>query len=133
MKLLELIALSLGLAPNKFREHFKDQTSFFRLNHYPPCPSPHLALGVGRHKDSGCLTVLAQDDVGGLEVKRKSDGEWVRVKPTPNAYIINVADIIQLLYVDTCTCQCVNVFMSNIQYKIITFTVYEKYLSIFFW
>lgn len=96
MKLMELIALSLGLEANKFRDYFNDQTSFMRLNHYPPCPFPELALGVGRHKDAGCLTVLAQDDVGGLEVKRKSDGQWIPVKPTPNSYIINVADIIQV-------------------------------------
>ncbi|XP_020232794.1 probable 2-oxoglutarate-dependent dioxygenase ANS [Cajanus cajan] len=96
-KLLELIALSLGLEPKRFEEFFmKDQTSFIRLNHYPPCPYPHLALGVGRHKDGGALTVLAQDEVGGLEVKRKADQEWVRVKPTPDAYIINVGDIIQV-------------------------------------
>ncbi|KAK7260109.1 hypothetical protein RIF29_25877 [Crotalaria pallida] len=97
LKLMELIALSLNLPPKRFEDFFKDQTSFIRCNHYPPCPSPHLALGVGRHKDSGVLTILAQDDVGGLEVKRKSDGEWVRVKPTPDAYIINVGDIIQVL------------------------------------
>ncbi|KAL1292319.1 hypothetical protein HN51_060790 [Arachis hypogaea] len=96
LELMELIALSLGLPQKRFHEFFKDQTSFIRLNHYPPCPSPHLALGVGRHKDSGVLTILAQDDVGGLEVKRKSDGEWVRVRPTPNAYIINVGDMIQV-------------------------------------
>ncbi|CAJ1939361.1 unnamed protein product [Sphenostylis stenocarpa] len=96
-KLMELIALSLGLEAKRFEEFFiKDQTSFIRLNHYPPCPYPHLALGVGRHKDSGALTVLAQDEVGGLEVKRKADQEWVRVKPTPDAYIINVGDIIQV-------------------------------------
>ncbi|GKV21246.1 hypothetical protein SLEP1_g31244 [Rubroshorea leprosula] len=95
-KLLELIALSLGLPADRFHGFFKERTTFIRLNHYPPCPVPHLALGVGRHKDSGALTVLAQDDVGGLEVKRKSDGEWIGVKPTPNAYIINVGDIIQV-------------------------------------
>ncbi|KAK7252070.1 hypothetical protein RIF29_35778 [Crotalaria pallida] len=96
-KLLELIALSLGLEAKRFDEFFiKDQTSFIRINHYPPCPYPHLALGVGRHKDGGALTILAQDEVGGLEVKRKTDQEWVRVKPTPNAYIINVGDIIQV-------------------------------------
>ncbi|KAJ7946017.1 2-oxoglutarate and Fe(II)-dependent oxygenase superfamily protein [Quillaja saponaria] len=95
-KLMELIALSLGLPAKRFHEFFIDQTSFIRLNHYPPCPSPHLALGVGRHKDAGILTILAQDDVGGLEVKRKSDGEWVLVKPTPDSYIINVGDIIQV-------------------------------------
>ncbi|KAL2455782.1 2-oxoglutarate (2OG) and Fe(II)-dependent oxygenase superfamily protein [Abeliophyllum distichum] len=78
-KLLELISLSLGLPAEKFNGFFKNQTSFMRLNSYPICPIPHLALGVGRHKDSGALTVLAQDDVGGLEVKRKSDEEWVQV------------------------------------------------------
>ena len=96
LKLMELIALSLGLPAQRFHEYFKDQTSNFRLNYYPPCPSPELALGVGRHRDIGALTVLAQDDVGGLEVKRRTDGEWVGVKPTPDAYIINVGDIIQV-------------------------------------
>ncbi|KAF2305834.1 hypothetical protein GH714_008295 [Hevea brasiliensis] len=95
-KLMELIALSLGLGPDRFHGFFKDQTSAIRLNHYPPCPFPHLALGVGRHKDPGGLTILAQDDVGGLEVKRKSDGEWTWVNPTPNSYTINVGDIIQV-------------------------------------
>ncbi|KAJ7967407.1 2-oxoglutarate and Fe(II)-dependent oxygenase superfamily protein [Quillaja saponaria] len=95
-KLVELIALSLDLPAKRFHGFFKDQTSFVRFNHYPPCPYPHLALGVGRHKDSGFLTILAQDDVGGLEVKRKTDGEWIWVKPTPDAYIINVGDIIQV-------------------------------------
>lgn len=94
--LVGLIALSLGLPKDRFDGFFEDQTTFIRLNHYPPCPSPHLALGVGRHKDGGALTILAQDDVGGLEVKRKTDGEWILVKPTPNAYIINVGDIIQV-------------------------------------
>ncbi|CAK9181248.1 unnamed protein product [Ilex paraguariensis] len=89
-KLLELISLSLGLPANHLNGFFKDHTSFIRLNHYPPCPVPHLALGVGRHKDGGALTILAQDDVGGLEVKRKTDGEWIQVKPTHDAYIINV-------------------------------------------
>lgn len=95
-KLLEVIALTLRLPAKRLNGFFKDSTSFIRLNHYPPCPSPHLALGVGRHKDSGALTVLSQNEVGGLDVKRKFDGEWVRVKPIPNSYIINVGDIIQV-------------------------------------
>jgi isopenicillin N synthase-like dioxygenase len=95
--LLELIALSLGVEAKRFEEFFiKNQTSFLRLNHYPPCPYPHLALGAGPHKDSGALTILAQDEVGGLEVKRKTDQEWVLVKPTPDAYIVNVGDVIQV-------------------------------------
>lgn len=102
-KLLELISLSLGLPESRFNNFFKDQTSFLRLNYYPRCPIPHLALGVGHHKDAGGLTVLAQDDVGGLEVKRKTDGEWIRVKPTPDAYIVNVGDIIQVIYLEVAT------------------------------
>lgn len=102
-KLLELISLSLGLPASRFNNFFKDQTSFLRLNYYPRCPIPHLALGVGHHKDAGALTVLAQDDVGGLEVKRKTDGEWIRVKPTPDAYIVNVGDIIQVNYLEVTT------------------------------
>ncbi|KAK3146732.1 hypothetical protein QOZ80_3BG0271020 [Eleusine coracana subsp. coracana] len=95
-KLLELIARSLNLRPDRLHGFFKDQTTFLRLNHYPPCPSPDLALGVGRHKDAGALTILYQDDTGGLDVRRRSDGEWVRVKPVPNSFIINVGDLIQV-------------------------------------
>ncbi|XP_065857213.1 jasmonate-induced oxygenase 2-like [Euphorbia lathyris] len=94
--LMEVIAKSLGVKAERFHGFFKDQTSFIRLNHYPACPVPQLALGVGRHKDAGALTILAQDDVGGLQVKRKSDGVWVLVNPIPNSYIINVGDIIQV-------------------------------------
>ncbi|KAF9611387.1 hypothetical protein IFM89_032056 [Coptis chinensis] len=90
------IGIGIGLPAKRFNEFFKDHTSFIRLNHYPPCPLPDLALGVGSQKDAGALTVLAQDDVGGLDVKRKADGEWVRVKPIPESYIINVGDIIQV-------------------------------------
>ncbi|KAM7479222.1 hypothetical protein LguiA_027435 [Lonicera macranthoides] len=95
-KLLELICRSLGLPANKLNGFFKDQTTAMRLNHYPVCPVPHLALGVGSHKDAGALTVITEDEVGGLEVKRKSDGEWIRIKPTPNALVVNVGDLIQV-------------------------------------
>ncbi|KAE9447236.1 hypothetical protein C3L33_20887, partial [Rhododendron williamsianum] len=73
-KLLELISLSLGLKANRISGFFNDHTSFTRLNHYPSCPIPHLALGASGHKDGGALTVLAQDNVGGLQVKRKAMG-----------------------------------------------------------
>lgn len=95
-KLLELISLSLGLPANQLNGYFKDHIAMLRLNYYPPCPCPDLALGVGRHKDASALTILAQDDVGGLQVKRKSDGEWIPVKPIPNAFIVNVGDTVQV-------------------------------------
>ncbi|KAF1002928.1 hypothetical protein AG4045_012295 [Apium graveolens] len=75
LRLMGLIALSLGLREHWFYRYFKDSTSFIRLTHYLRCPFPNLALGIGRHKDGGALTVLYQDEVGGLEVKCKTDGE----------------------------------------------------------
>lgn len=96
-RLLELIALSLNLPPNKLNIFFEEANSLLRLNHYPPCPNPDLVLGVGRHKDPGALTVLYQDSTGGLDVKRRSDGEWFRVKPTPDAFIVNVGDVFQVI------------------------------------
>ncbi|KAI8532889.1 hypothetical protein RHMOL_Rhmol11G0252500 [Rhododendron molle] len=95
-KLLELISLSLGLKANRLSGFFNDHTSFTKLIHYPSCPIPHLAFGISQHKDAGALTILAQDNVGGLQVKRKADGEWIHIKPTPHAYIVNVGDTIQV-------------------------------------
>lgn len=99
-KLLGLICLSLGLpGADGLKGYFQDeQMSLVRMNRYPPCPSPDLVLGVGRHKDAGALTILAQDGVGGLQVKSKSDGEWIPVKPIPNAYIVNVGDVVQVCF-----------------------------------
>eukprot|EP01018_Ginkgo_biloba_P002648 Gb_27205 [translate_table: standard] len=94
-RLLELISQSLGLSAKRLDEYFSDNTSFIRLNCYPACPAPQLALGVGRHKDGGGLTVLWQDEVGGLEVKRK-DGEWVGVEPVKDSFVINVGDCVQV-------------------------------------
>ncbi|KAI5397029.1 hypothetical protein KIW84_063018 [Lathyrus oleraceus] len=94
-KLLELISLSLGLPGDKFHDCFKNQLSLMRLNRYPPCPFPDLALGIGPHKDPSALTVLAQDEIGGLQVQTKSLGDWIPVKPIPGALIINLGDIVQ--------------------------------------
>ena len=95
-KLLELISISLGLPADRFTGYFNDQTSFLRFNRYPPCPNPELALGVGRHTDAGVITVLAQDNVGGLQVSRRSDGQWISVKPNPDAFIINIGNCMQV-------------------------------------
>ncbi|KAI9118641.1 hypothetical protein K1719_010973 [Acacia pycnantha] len=67
-----------------------------KINRYTSCPFAELVLGVGPHKDPGILAILAQDEVGGLEVKRKSDGQWVEVNPVPDAYIINLGDVLQV-------------------------------------
>lgn len=94
--LMELVSMSLGLPPKRLHGYFGNQASFARLNHYPPCPKPELVLGTGGHKDPSALTVLAQEDIEGLDVQRKSDKAWVRVKPIPDSFVINVGDVLQV-------------------------------------
>jgi isopenicillin N synthase-like dioxygenase len=63
-------------------------------HYYPYCPQPDLTVGIMSHTDPGVLTVLLQDQIGGLQVKH---GEgWVDVKPVPGAIVINVGDIMQV-------------------------------------
>jgi isopenicillin N synthase-like dioxygenase len=94
--LMELVCLSLGLPPKRLHGYFEDQASFARLNRYPSCPNPDLVLGNGGHKDPSALTLLAQEDIEGLDVQRKWDGAWVRVKPIPDSFVINVGDVLQV-------------------------------------
>ena len=43
------------------------------INYYPVCPNPELTVGVGRHSDVSTLTILLQDDIGGLYVRDLQD------------------------------------------------------------
>ncbi|TXG64565.1 hypothetical protein EZV62_011559 [Acer yangbiense] len=95
-KMLELISLSIGLPGDHLHSCFKYHISFLRVNHYPAYPFPELVLGAGRHKDASAFTVLAQDEVGGLEVRRKSDGAWISIKLVPGAFITNLGDATQV-------------------------------------
>ncbi|GMY07198.1 protein DMR6-LIKE OXYGENASE 2-like [Fagus crenata] len=99
LRLLHMISLSLGLPAERLDDYFQNQGSYLLVNNYPTCPNPKLTLGVGPHKDPNAFTILAQDEVGGLEVKRKSDGSWIPVKPIPEAFIINIGDCMQVLLV----------------------------------
>lgn len=63
--------------------------------YYPPQPAEagEAQFGVGPHTDFGVLTVLAQDDVGGLQVQALS-GEWVAAPPIPGTLVVNVGDLL---------------------------------------
>ncbi|MQL99762.1 hypothetical protein Taro_032485 [Colocasia esculenta] len=69
-------------------------------HYYPYCPQPELTLGVVAHTDPTALTVLVQNEVGGLLIKKGSvfdDGEWFEIDPVPGAIIINIGDILQII------------------------------------
>jgi isopenicillin N synthase-like dioxygenase len=86
------IALGLGLRESYFAEHgTSDPLTLFRIFNYPPPPSPEL-WGVGEHTDYGLLTILLQDDAGGLEVKCKSS--WVPAPPLAGSFVCNLGDML---------------------------------------
>ncbi|KAK1321877.1 Gibberellin 20 oxidase 1-B [Acorus calamus] len=95
LKIMELLGMSLGVGRAQFREFFESNDSIMRLNYYPPCQDPSLALGTGPHCDPTSLTILHQDDVGGLQVF--SDGNWRTITPISNAFVVNIGDTFMAL------------------------------------
>ncbi|KAL2653661.1 hypothetical protein R1flu_021789 [Riccia fluitans] len=95
VRLLKLISESLGLETNFLVEACGDPKVVVAINHYPPCPDPSLTMGIKAHSDPNTITMLMQDEVGGLQVF-KDDG-WIDVRPLPNAFVVNVGDQLQIL------------------------------------
>ncbi len=94
--IMEGIALSLGLDAQYFRRHYTgDPTILFRIFHYPPDVAGSEQWGVGEHTDYGLLTLLAQDDAGGLQVK-SPDG-WIDAPPIPGTLVCNIGDMLDRL------------------------------------
>ena len=67
------------------------------LNYYPVCPNPELTVGVGRHSDVSTLTVLLQDEIGGLYVRVENKNKWIHVPPIKGSLVINIGDALQIM------------------------------------
>lgn len=94
--LMRGFALGLGLPEDFFLRTTDRPLSRASYVYYPAQPKDLGAdqFGVGPHTDFGVLTVLCQDDVGGLQVQ-KVDGDWVHAPPIPGSLIVNVADLLE--------------------------------------
>ncbi len=88
------IALSLGLEKSYFADRYtKDPLILFRIFNYPPNSSlSESKWGVGEHTDYGVLTILKQDNVGGLQVKSKFG--WIDAPPIPGSFVCNIGDML---------------------------------------
>lgn len=94
--LMEGVAMSLDLEPDYFREHYTaNPTILFRIFHYPPLPETSDSWGVGEHSDYGLLTLLAQDDLGGLQVKTSRG--WIDAPPIEGTLVCNIGDMLDRL------------------------------------
>ena len=93
-RLIGLIALSLELPEAYFAPLFEMAAVTLRIVKYSPHPQSARAnqLGAGAHTDWGGITLLAQDNAGGLEV-RNIAGEWLEAKPLPGSFVVNLGDL----------------------------------------
>jgi isopenicillin N synthase-like dioxygenase len=96
------LALDLGIAETYFDAHFTKAVGILRLLRYPPHPGTFdgSQYGAGAHTDYGNLTLLAQDAVGGLEVRAR-DGQWIDVPPVSGALVCNIGDCLMRWSNDT--------------------------------
>jgi isopenicillin N synthase-like dioxygenase len=92
--IVRLIAMSLGLEARALDHHFDHPTTFLRALHYPPQPPVEDdQMGSAPHTDYGIITLLAQDDSGGLQVRPRG-GDWIEAPPIPDTYVLNVGDML---------------------------------------
>ncbi|MEC5399934.1 isopenicillin N synthase family dioxygenase [Uliginosibacterium sp. H1] len=95
--LMAIFATVAGLPEDHFLPVLREPMATLRMLHYPPQPGEVVdnQLGCGAHTDWGAVTILMQDDTGGLEVQAAS-GEWLYATPMTGAFIVNIGDMMPI-------------------------------------
>ncbi|EXC35356.1 Naringenin,2-oxoglutarate 3-dioxygenase [Morus notabilis] len=91
-KLLEVLSEAMGLDKEALTKACVDMDQKVVINYYPKCPQPDLTLGLKRHTDPGTITLLLQDQVGGLQSTRDGGNTWITVQPVEAAFVVNLGD-----------------------------------------
>ncbi|KAJ5505779.1 Oxoglutarate/iron-dependent dioxygenase [Penicillium expansum] len=99
-EVLQALAVGLELDENHLLEKHSGHNNQLRLLHYPPIPAEAIeterAARCPAHTDWSSITLLFQDDCGGLEVEdASSPGKFVSATPIKNAIVMNVGDLLQ--------------------------------------
>jgi isopenicillin N synthase-like dioxygenase len=93
-KLLEAIAVYLGLPQHWFDDKVGEGNSVLRVIHYPPLKEGSTGVRAGAHEDINVITLLLGAEEGGLEVQDRN-GCWLAINPPPGMLVCNVGDMLQ--------------------------------------
>lgn len=97
-RIFEAMVKNLNLDPENSSSNLSESTGAMRVYRYPPCLESDGAIGLHMHTDSSVLSILSQDQVGGLQVIK--DDKCFQVKPVPNTLIVNLGDMMQAISTD---------------------------------
>lgn len=93
-RILKAFAIALGIERDFFRSRYRHPLVRARLLHYPPqSPDDEAQFGAAEHTDYGTITILWQDDVGGLQVQNRA-GEWIDAPCLDDTFVINIGDML---------------------------------------
>ncbi|KAE8358177.1 hypothetical protein BDV27DRAFT_169668 [Aspergillus caelatus] len=123
---LGVVALTLSVDSTFFEPLTEGAVATMRYLHYPAQPKDQdekLNRGIGAHTDFGCVTLLLQDEVDGLQVLDVPTGQWLDVKPVEGAYVVNLGDLFMRMANDK--------YKSNI-HRVINKSGRERYSIPFF-
>ncbi|KAB5542735.1 hypothetical protein GE09DRAFT_1191997 [Coniochaeta sp. 2T2.1] len=106
-RLLRTCALALDLPEDFFDEKVARPNAALVLNYYPPTVTntngpdgsteeAREQVGLGSHTDFGILTILWQDNTGGLQIL-SPEGEWINAKPIPGTLVCNMGDLMSMI------------------------------------
>jgi len=91
----EILGKQVNVSSEYFENIFELENSFLRLNKYHPSVFGSEVFGLVPHTDTSFLTILSQDQIGGLELE--NNGQWISVKPCLEALTVNIGDMFQVI------------------------------------